>query len=384
MAQHYDRKAEDLGNITGLERVNLRSRRAQGTLFYIQRARLTRDPYMNTGLPQHVDDVREEPVPPADRRPLVCAARWAAIVPDRDALLKRLDGVKKQLAGTRFKVVPNNDYVTVTCPWGNRFNMHSPDVERFGARNRSRHALSRIRRADGDCQGDRAFLQKDLRRQSGSTATAPKTTRSMSAITRTCCSARPTSRSRPMTGITSRSMSRISRAPTPKRADKARIDDRGEHNDSSDSGGINAPDVPFGALGLLRLDLDAEQGLRLVARARSDRRSGVRDERVAAVDAGGDHVGRSGDRVDRPYQPVHPWSDRRPRDFEQLAHGRPMSEELVLVIPRVREDARLRQHSQRPVHYGNLLRDRLQRLVRPPHVHAVCFPVRGLVCACQQ
>lgn len=51
MAQHYDRKAEDLGNITGLEHVNLQiPDQAQGTLFYISGLGLTRDPYMNTGL----------------------------------------------------------------------------------------------------------------------------------------------------------------------------------------------------------------------------------------------------------------------------------------------------------------------------------------------
>ena len=50
MAQ-YDRKAEDLGNITGLEHVNLQiPDQALGNLFYIQGLGLTRDPYMNTGL----------------------------------------------------------------------------------------------------------------------------------------------------------------------------------------------------------------------------------------------------------------------------------------------------------------------------------------------
>ena len=51
MAKHYDRAAEDLGNITMLEHVNLQiPDQAQGTLFYITGLGLTRDPYMNTGL----------------------------------------------------------------------------------------------------------------------------------------------------------------------------------------------------------------------------------------------------------------------------------------------------------------------------------------------
>ena len=51
MAKHYDRAAEDLGNITMLEHVNLQiPDQAKGTLFYITGLGLTRDPYMNTGL----------------------------------------------------------------------------------------------------------------------------------------------------------------------------------------------------------------------------------------------------------------------------------------------------------------------------------------------
>ena len=137
MAKHYDRKAEDLGNITGLEHVNLQiPDQALGNLFYIQGLGLTRDPYMNTGPRQHVDQCRQEPVPPADRRSLGVARRdRPGDAPTATPLLDRLDRVKKQLAGTKFAVDENNDYVEVTCPWGNRFNMHSPDVERFGAIN---------------------------------------------------------------------------------------------------------------------------------------------------------------------------------------------------------------------------------------------------------
>src|SRR6202041_3053098 len=50
-AQHYDRDAEDLGNIVGLEHVNLQiPDQSLGTAFYISGLGLTRDPYMNTGL----------------------------------------------------------------------------------------------------------------------------------------------------------------------------------------------------------------------------------------------------------------------------------------------------------------------------------------------
>jgi hypothetical protein len=136
MAKHYDRKAEDLGNITGLEHVNLQiPDQSLATLFYIQGLGLTRDPYMNTGLANMWINVGKSQFHLPTGDPWVLRGAIALVTPDRDALLKRLDGVQKPLAGTKFAVKENNDYVEVTCPWGNKFNMHSPDIERFGAIN---------------------------------------------------------------------------------------------------------------------------------------------------------------------------------------------------------------------------------------------------------
>jgi hypothetical protein len=136
MAQHYDRKAEDLGNITGLEHVNLQiPDQAQGNLFYVQGLGLTRDPYMNTGLANMWINVGKSQFHLPTGDPWVLRGAIALVTPDRDALLKRLDSVKKPLAGTKFAVKETNDYVEVTCPWGNCFKMHTPDIERFGAIN---------------------------------------------------------------------------------------------------------------------------------------------------------------------------------------------------------------------------------------------------------
>ncbi len=136
MAKNYDRTAEDLGNIVGLEHVNLQiPDQAKGTLFYISGLGLTRDPYMNTGLANMWINVGKSQFHLPTGDPWVLRGAIGLVTPDRDALLKRLDSVKKPFAGTKFKVSPNNDYVEVTCPWGNIFNMHSPDIERFGAIN---------------------------------------------------------------------------------------------------------------------------------------------------------------------------------------------------------------------------------------------------------
>jgi hypothetical protein len=136
MAQHYDRAAEDLGNIVMLEHVNLQiPDQAKGTLFYITGLGLTRDPYMNTGLANMWINVGKSQFHLPTGDPWVLRGAIGLVTPDREALLRRFDGVKKQLAGTKFKVTENNEYVAVTCPWGNRFNMHIPDAERFGAIN---------------------------------------------------------------------------------------------------------------------------------------------------------------------------------------------------------------------------------------------------------
>ncbi len=133
MPQHYDRAAEDLGNITMLEHVNLQiPDQAQGTLFYIMGLGLTRDPYMNPGLANMWINVGKSQFHLPTGDPWVLRGAIGLVTPDREALLARLAAVKKPLAGTRFAVAEHNDHVAVTCPWGNRFRMHSPDPDRFG------------------------------------------------------------------------------------------------------------------------------------------------------------------------------------------------------------------------------------------------------------
>ena len=50
----------------------------------------------------------------------------------REALLKRLDYVKKFLEGTQFSFKQVGNVVETTCPWGNRIRMHGPEPEKFG------------------------------------------------------------------------------------------------------------------------------------------------------------------------------------------------------------------------------------------------------------
>ena len=56
----------------------------------------------------------------------------ALVVPDLEALLKRLDYAQKFLEGTQFSFREAGDVVETTCPWGNRIRVHAPDPECFG------------------------------------------------------------------------------------------------------------------------------------------------------------------------------------------------------------------------------------------------------------
>src|SRR3977135_4663998 len=116
MAQHYDRAAEDLGNIVMLEHVNLQiPDQAKGTLFYITGLGLPRDPYMNPGLDNFWINVGKSQFHLPTGDPWVLRGAIGLVSPDREALLKRLDGVKKQLAGTKFKVAEPTTPAAATC-----------------------------------------------------------------------------------------------------------------------------------------------------------------------------------------------------------------------------------------------------------------------------
>jgi hypothetical protein len=53
------------------------------------------------------------------------------VVPNLRELLQRLENVVPELAETMFEFKDHSDYVSVTCPWGNRFRCHAP-AEEFG------------------------------------------------------------------------------------------------------------------------------------------------------------------------------------------------------------------------------------------------------------
>ncbi len=130
----FDRTAEDLGNIVNLGHVNLNiTDQRIATHFYITGLGLTRDPYLNTGVRiMWVNVGMSQFHLPTNEVPNVLRGTMGLVIPDQKALLERLKGVSKHLQDTKFQFCESNDGVDVTCPWGNRLRVHTPEPSRFG------------------------------------------------------------------------------------------------------------------------------------------------------------------------------------------------------------------------------------------------------------
>src|SRR5918993_1034901 len=101
----FDREKENLGNITGLEHVNVEiPDQGLASNFYLVGCGFTRDPYLFPGTNNMWVNV-------------------GVVSPDREALLRRLHGVKPMLKDTKYSFEEHNDYVKATCPWGNELRL---------------------------------------------------------------------------------------------------------------------------------------------------------------------------------------------------------------------------------------------------------------------
>jgi hypothetical protein len=132
MGKQYDRGAEDVGNIVGLEHVNLAvPDQRLATLFYITGMGFTRDPYLVTGVANMWVNVGRSQFHLPTRGTQVLRGHVGLVFPDLDALARRLEAVRDELEGTRFGFVAGESGIDVTCPWGNRLRCYAPDP-RFG------------------------------------------------------------------------------------------------------------------------------------------------------------------------------------------------------------------------------------------------------------
>ena len=129
----YDRSAEDVGNVHALEHVNL-TVPDQGVAwqFYVTTLGLTRDPFMDLGPRVMWINVGEQQIHLPAGAPQVLRGCIGLVVPDIDALQKRLVIAERRLTDMAFSWQLAADHVAVTDPWGNRFRCHAPSAA-FGA-----------------------------------------------------------------------------------------------------------------------------------------------------------------------------------------------------------------------------------------------------------
>ena len=129
-ATSYDRREQDLGNILLLEHVNVRVPDQQAaTLFYIAGLGLTRDPYLMVSVENMWANAGQTQFHLPSAKPQVVQGHVELVVPDLDALTRRLASVHEQLGGTAFAYEVRDKHVAVTCPWGNQFRCVGPGPE---------------------------------------------------------------------------------------------------------------------------------------------------------------------------------------------------------------------------------------------------------------
>ena len=128
----FDRTTQDIGNVVSLEHVNVRvPDQHAATLFYVSGLGLTRDPFLVTGVENMWINAGMEQfhLPTGDAQ--VVRGHVGLVIPDRNALLSRLAMVREPLSGSQFSFKEQNDFVAVTCPWGNKLRCFEPG-SRFG------------------------------------------------------------------------------------------------------------------------------------------------------------------------------------------------------------------------------------------------------------
>jgi len=133
MEKRFDRAAEDVGNIVKLEHVNVRvPDQRLATLYYVAGLGFTRDPYIMVSTNNMWINVGQSQFHLPTGEPQLVRGCTGVLVPDREALLKRLSHVEKELEGSKFSYREGNSTVETTSPWGDRIRCHFPDKERFG------------------------------------------------------------------------------------------------------------------------------------------------------------------------------------------------------------------------------------------------------------
>jgi hypothetical protein len=133
MDREFDRSAEDLGNVVGLEHVNTTVPDPLPAIrFYLGALGLTRDPYLMVELENRWINVGRSQFHLPAKSPQVLRGHTGLVLPDREALLRRLARAKEFLGNTAYKYTEHDAYVEAISPWGNVIRCYAPDEKRFG------------------------------------------------------------------------------------------------------------------------------------------------------------------------------------------------------------------------------------------------------------
>jgi hypothetical protein len=132
MAAQFDRASEDVGNLLALEHLNVTvPDQTIAALFYVSALGLTRDPYVDFGVLNFSNmwvNIGEQQFHLPQGKPQRFRGHIGLAVPDLDELRWRLDRVGKALKDTEFGWEVYDDYIGVTCPWGNALRCHPTDA----------------------------------------------------------------------------------------------------------------------------------------------------------------------------------------------------------------------------------------------------------------
>lgn len=133
MAATFDRAAENFGNITGMEHINVTVPDQRiATLFYVVGMGFTRDPYMVPGvINMWINIGRNQIHAPVNPKPQIFRGHTGLVVPDLDVQEENLKAVRDDLKGTKFDFNRSNKRLDVICPWGNEYRCYEPEA-RFG------------------------------------------------------------------------------------------------------------------------------------------------------------------------------------------------------------------------------------------------------------
>ena len=126
-------EAEDVGNIVGLEHVNLTvPDQSTATAFYIAALGGTRDPYLMVGLDNMWVNLGDQQFHLPTNEAQHLRGHVGLVTPSLDALRERLSGVEERLEGTEFSWEDKHCCVVVSGPWGNSFHCYDGGSDKFG------------------------------------------------------------------------------------------------------------------------------------------------------------------------------------------------------------------------------------------------------------